>query len=76
MELRDWLEHGFSSADTVVDEDKDSNVPVHVVAVGVVGGVVVVVIVCVAVIIVLRKRRHSVTLAESRGAHEAATPGV
>ena len=65
-----------SSADTVVDEDKDSSVPVHVVTIGVVGGVVAVAIICVAVIIVLRKRRYNVTLTESRGTHEFATPGV
>lgn len=63
-------------ADTVVDEDKDSSVPVHVVTIGVVGGVVAVAIICVAVIIVLRKRRYNVTLTESRGTHEFATPGV
>ena len=66
----------ISSVDTVFDEDKGSSVPVHVVTVGVVGGVVAVTIVCVAVIIVLRKRHHNVTLTESRGTHEFATPGV
>ena len=66
----------LSSADTVVDEDKDSSAPTHVVTVGVVGGVAAVAIVCVAVIIVLRKRRHTITLTESRGTHEFATPGV
>lgn len=69
-------DEGEEQADTVVDEDKDSSVPVHVVTVGVVGGVVAVAIVCVAVIIVLRKRRHNVTLTESSGAQEFATPGV
>ena len=66
----------LSSADTVVDEDKDSSAPAHVITVGVVGGVVAVAIVCVAVIIVLRKRRHTITLTESRGTHEFATPIV
>ena len=41
-----------------------------------VSGVVAVAIVCVAFIIVLRKRRHTITLTESRGTNEFATPGV
>ena len=78
-ELNLFFSSGFyfiSSVDTVFDEDKGSSVPVHVVTVGVVGGVVAVTIVCVAVIIVLRKRHHNVTLTKSRGIHEFATPGL
>lgn len=63
-------------ADTVVDENKDSSVLVHVVAAEVFGGIVAVAIVCMAVIIVLRKRGHNATLAGSRGVYEIATPGV
>ena len=63
-------------ADTVVDENKDSSVLVHVVAAKVFGGIVAVAIVCMAVIIVLRKRGHNATLAGSRGVYEIATLGV
>lgn len=63
-------------ADTVVDENKDSSVLVHVVAAKVFGGIVAVAIVCMAVIIVLRKRGHNATLVGSRGVYEIATPGA